>query len=321
LLGNTDYYVRHILRNRDRILGISDNFIIPMTSIEQFDTLFDKESFYRLCDEHELPYPKSIVFDFAKDNANDYQIPFDFPVFMKPSDTVEYARHDFAGKQKGYKICDRSEFSQVVRAISAGGFKGKFLLQEYIEGDDESMLVLTAYADQNSIVRAMALGKILMHDRTPERIGNYNAITHSYNERLCFKLKSFIEKIKFTGICHFDIQYDKKSNRFVIFEMNLRQGRGNLHTLASGMNLMKLVVDDYIYNRADGFFIANRPFTVSVISRAALKYCLSKTGRQVPTENFCRFTLAPYDLNPMRLYCQARWDFRVIREYLQYQKG
>lgn len=320
LFGNTDYYVRHILRNREAILKINANYIIPMTSLEQFDTLFVKESFYRLCEEHGLPYPQSVLFDFSRDNARDFLIPFEFPVFMKPSDTVEYAKYSFAGKQKGYEVRNRAEFDRVVAVVSAGGFTGKFLVQEYIGGDDASMFVVTAYADRNHTVRAMAMGNILMHDRTPELIGNYYAITQGCYEALCFQLKDFIEKIRFTGICHFDVQYDRKRDRFVIFEMNIRQGRSNLYTLAAGMNLMKLVVDDYIYGIKEDFFIANRPFTVSVVPRAALKYCLSKTGTKAPAKGFRRFALAFYDLNLIRLYCQVRWDIRVIKAYLKYNK-
>lgn len=318
LLGNTDYYVRHILRNRAQIQKISDAFIIPMTTLAQFDALFDKESFYRLCELHGLPYPKSVVFDFSKDSAADFSIPFDFPVFLKPSNTVEYNKMHFNGKQKGYKAEDRRRFEEVVRTVFAGGFRGRFLVQEYIPGDDLSMYVVTAYADQTHRVQAMAMGRILMHDRTPELIGNYFAITAACDEALCLRLKDFLEKIEFTGICHFDIQYDPRRADFVVFEMNIRQGRSNLYTLAAGMNLAELLVRDYIDGSLDGFFIADRPFTVSVLPRPALKYCLARKGLRAPSGPFYRFALAPCDWSPMRLYCQMRWDVRVMKAYLKY---
>ena len=50
LFGNTDYYVKHILNNRKSIEKISSNYIIPMTSLKQFEQLVNKNSFYKLCD-------------------------------------------------------------------------------------------------------------------------------------------------------------------------------------------------------------------------------------------------------------------------------
>ena len=49
LLGNTDYYVEHIMNNRDLIEKISSNYIIPMVDIKKFNKLFNKESIYSLC--------------------------------------------------------------------------------------------------------------------------------------------------------------------------------------------------------------------------------------------------------------------------------
>ena len=43
LLGNTDYYVEHIIKNSKKIKSISSNYIIPMKSLKQFETLVNKD--------------------------------------------------------------------------------------------------------------------------------------------------------------------------------------------------------------------------------------------------------------------------------------
>lgn len=318
LLGNTDYYVRHILKNRDKIERISSNYIIPMTSLEQFDTLVNKKKFYELCDKYGLEHPKGISFDFKKDNIEDFKVPFSYPVFIKPADSVIYSKYDFVGKQKGYKIENEKELKKILTNINASGFDDIFLIQEYIEGDDDSMFVYTCYTNKEHEVKAITAGKILMHDRTPELIGNYNAITNAYNKELSLKLKAFLESIKFTGICHFDIQYDKKNDRFVVFEINIRQGRSNYYTLASKTNLMKLIVDDYIYNKKQKFFIAKSEFTASIVPKWALKKSLKKHNQKASFKNFSRFTLAPYDRNLKRYYYQYKWDKKIIDAYFKY---
>jgi D-aspartate ligase len=159
-----------------------------------------------------------------------------------------------------------------------------------------------------------------MHDRTPELIGNYSAITNAYNEEFSLKIKNFLEKINFTGICHFDVEYDVKRKKFYVFEMNIRQGRSNFYTYASGANLMSLIVDDYIYNKNNKFYIANEKFTVSIIPKFLLKYCLKKNGKTIEPGKFYRFGISSYDRNILRYLYQAKWDYRIVKGYLKYNK-
>lgn len=320
LFGNTDFYVKHIMKNKKEILAISSNYIVPMVDLDIFNQLFCKEKFYKLCEKYDLNYPKYQVFDFKKDDPNTYQINFDYPIFIKPSDTVIYANYKFPLKQKGYKINSHEELLKVLKAIKESGYQDKFIVQEYIEGNDETMYVFTAYKSTKNKVTVVTAGKILMHDRTPELIGNYSAITNAYEEEVSLKIKNFLEKISFQGICHFDVQYDLKRKKFYIFEMNIRQGRSNLYTLASGVNLMKELVDDYIYNKANEFYIANKEFTVSIIPKFLLKYCLKKNNQVPNLNNFYRFALAKYDLNVIRFLYQIKWDYRILKGYLKYNR-
>ena len=316
LFGNTDFYVEHIMNNRERIESISNNYIIPMIKLSMFKELFCKESFYKLCEKYGLNYPKYQIFDFKKDKIDTYKVKFSYPIFIKPADTVIYSEYNFVGKQKGYKINSYNEFNEVISNITKSGFKDKFIVQEYIECDDSSMYVFTAYVSRNNKVKVITAGNILMHDRTPELIGNYSAITSAYNEEFSLQIKDFLEKIKFTGICHFDVSYDNKRKKFYVFEMNIRQGRSNLYTLYSGANLMKQIVDDYIYDKDNDFYIANNNFTISIVPKIILKMCTHKKN----FSKFYRFGLVSYDKNIFRYIYQLRWDFRIIKGFIKNNK-
>lgn len=321
LFGNTDYYARHITHNREKIMALSSQFIIPIVDEAKFDQLFNKSTFYELCEKYDLNYPKCTVFNFAEDNLDDFYMPFSFPIFAKPSNSVEYAKFNFEGKQKGYKAENMQQLAEIINTVKKSGFKDTFVFQEYIEGNDDSMFVYSAYVNRRHQVVAMTGGKILMHDRTPELIGNYNAITNAYDEGICKKLKYFLEHIDFTGICHFDIQYDEKRKDYVVFEMNIRQGRSNYYTAASGVNMPKLIVDDYIHNEETKFFIAKRPFTVSVVPKFMLKYALSKSGaKKYKIQNFYRFGLSPYDRGLKRYIYQTLWDIRTMKNFMKYNR-
>ena len=320
LLGNTDYYVEHIMNNRDLIEKISSNYIIPMVDIKMFNKLFNKESFYSLCEKYNLNYPKYQIYDFSKDKLENYKIKFDYPIFIKPADSVLYSKYEFVGKQKGYKINSYSELVKVISLISNSNYPGKFIFQEYIYGNDESMYVLTFYVSKDNKVQVATCGNILMHDRSPKLIGNYSAIKEAYLKDLSFALKDFLESIKFTGICHFDIEYDIKRKKYYIFEMNIRQGRSNFYTYASGVNLCEYLIDDYIYNKEKEFEIANKPFVVSIIPKCMLKYCLNKNKQKVKIKNFYRFSLSKYDINIIRYLYQMKWDYHIIHDYLKCNK-
>jgi len=324
LFGTNDDYVRHIIHNRAAIESQYPDYIIPMISEELFDKLDDKDSFYEMCEEYGLPYPKSVVFDCVNDDPKTFEIPFDFPIFIKPASNVIYFDFEFEGKKKGYKIDSREELLDVMGRIMKAGYPGKFVFQEYIEGDDDSMFIFSAYCDRRGKVRMTSGGRILMHDRTPELIGNYNAITGARDDGLTDRLCSFLEKIGFVGICHFDVQYDAKRGDYVVYEINIRQGRSNYYMTASGMNYATLLVEDYIqdkYKEDAPYRKADRPFIVSNVSRANLIRAVGKDRvAEVPAEFFYRFQLASYDRNFSNTVYMLRLERSIMKSYFKYNK-
>ncbi len=331
-----DDYVRHLIHNKAAIEAISSDFIVPVISEELFDRLDDKDSFYEVCEEYGLPYPGSVVFDCAAGSLDDFVIPFDYPVFIKPSSNVIYFNFEFEGKQKGYKIDSREELRDVLGRIQAAGYPDKFIIQEYVDGDDEYMFIYSAYCDKAGKVRMMSGGQILMHDRTPELIGNYNAVGNARDDELMKTLASFLERIGFTGVCHFDIQYDRNRNGYVVFEINIRQGRSNYYMTASGMNYARLMAEDYLCEdsiSANGndtadqgnadmtFAVADDPFIVSNVSRLNLARAIGKKKvLSVPHANFYRFQLAPYDKSAKNSIYMLRLERSIMRDYMKYNK-
>ncbi len=323
VFATNDDYVRHIIHNKKAIEAISEDYIVPVISEELFDRLDDKDSFYEVCEEYGLPYPKSVVFDCASDSLDDFEIPFNFPIFIKPSSNVIYFNFEFEGKQKGYKIDTPEQLREVMGRIQGAGYPDKFVFQEYVNGDDDSMFIYSAYCDSHGKVRMMSGGQILMHDRTPELIGNYNAVGPARDEKLMKLLADFLEKIGFVGICHFDVQYDENCGGYVVFEINIRQGRSNYYMTASGMNYARLLAEDYLAGEFDGkpsgYTIADRPFIVSNVSRPNLARAIGRARvHSVPRSRFFRFQLAPYDRNLRNSVYMLRLERSIMRDYMKY---
>lgn len=324
VFATNDDYVRHIIHNKKSIEAISDDFIVPVISEDLFDRLDDKDSFYEVCEEYGLPYPKTVVFDCAADNPETFNIPFDYPIFIKPSSNVIYFNFEFEGKQKGYRIDNKDQLIDIMGRIQGAGYPDKFVFQEYVDGDDDFMFIYSAYCDKHGKVRMMSGGQILMHDRTPELIGNYNAIRGARDDELMKTLAVFLEKIGFVGLCHFDIQYDRNRGGYVVFEINIRQGRSNYYMTASGMNYARLLAEDYLCDdnlTAGEYEVADRPFIVSNVSRSSLAKAIGKVkAYSVPRSSFYWFQLAPYDRSIRNRLYMMRLEKSIVRDYMKYNK-
>jgi D-aspartate ligase len=244
-------------------------YIIPyFTDRKMMDKLFNKDSFYELCEKHGLDYPKTFIYTYkGKEKLN---LPFKFPVIAKPSNTITFTEMNFVGKKKAYKLDSKEELELALKQIYDAGYTGEFLIQDYIPGDDTAMFVLNCYSDKNGKVKMMSLGRVLLEEKSPGYIGNYAAIINEENKELMDKVKKFLENIHYVGISNFDIKYDYRDKTYKFFEINLRQGRSSFYVLGSGINLAKLIVDDYINNKELKFTIAKEPFLFLIVPKMLL---------------------------------------------------
>lgn len=260
LLGCGDNYVRPIIENKNEL---ASNYIIPYIDQDLMEKLIKKESFYEMCKKYNIPYPKTFI--YHKEMENDFTLDFDFPVILKPSNSVDYFAHEFSTQKKVYKIKNREELEQVIHDIYEAGYSDTLILQDFIPGDDTYMHVMTCYSDQNGKVKLMCLGHTMLEEHTPHGIGNHAVVINEYNEALANQLKAFLEDIHYVGFSNFDIKYDERDNTYKVFEINLRQGRSNYYVTGAGYNLAKYVVEDRIYGTDTGFTIADKEHLWSMI--------------------------------------------------------
>lgn len=219
-----------------------------------------KSSFYDLCEEYGLPHPLTKCLDRDGVEAGEhYNLPFDYPVAMKPADSDEWLNIDFPGRKKAFIIQDPHELDTLIRRAYQAGYTSKMIIQDFIPGGDENMRVLNAYVDQHHRVRMMFLGQPLLEDPSPESIGNYAAIIPDYNQDIFDALKAFLEDINYSGVANFDMKYDPRDKTYKLFEINLRQGRSSYVVTLNGFNLARYFVEDLVEDSPfDGHTIFGR---------------------------------------------------------------
>ncbi len=243
LLSCAEWYTNLIVNNKDLL---EKYFVIPFSNKDLKDKLENKESFYKICEKYNLDYPKTYIVTYK--NYKKTNLPFSFPVAIKPASSTDYSKVDFKGKEKSYKAKNQEELEKIINNIYSSDYRSNIIVQDFIPGNDDTMWVMNCYSNKDGKVKMMCLGHCILEEHTPYGIGNYKALISDGNEKLYKQIKKFLEDIKYIGYSNFDFKYDYRDNKFKLFEINIRQGRSSFFTTAAGCNLAKYIVEDYILN-------------------------------------------------------------------------
>lgn len=244
LIACGDGYAELLSKHKDELSKV---FVVPYIDYDLLEKLISKEGFYEVAEKYGLPYPKTKIITMDDYKSGKYtDVPFQFPVELKPEDPVSWLNCQFEGRKKTFTIHDENEFKDIVGKIYTHGYTEDLILQDFIPGDDSNMRTLNAYVDKNHQVKMMCLGHPLLEDPTPQSIGNYMTILPAYDEKLYEQVQAFLEKLNYTGMANFDIKYDTRDGQYKFFEINLRQGRSSFYVTLNGYNLAKWYIDDYV---------------------------------------------------------------------------
>ena len=266
LIGCGDSYVALIARLKHKL---PDNIIAPYIDFEMMNDLQQKERFYQLCDRHGLDHPETFV--YRKETGMDFELPFEFPVILKPSNSVRYWECPFEGQSKIYYMADMTELKKTLGEIYGAGYDDAMIIQDTIPGKDEQMRVLTCYSDRNGKVKMMCLGHVLLEEHTPLGRGNHAVIITEPNQELMMKAKKLLEDIHYIGYSNFDIKYDTRDGKFKFFEINTRQGRSNYYVTGSGFNIAKYIVEEYVYGRELELEVATEEHLWTVLPKGVME--------------------------------------------------
>ncbi len=244
LMACGDWYVRLIVENRGEL---ERDYIIPYINLALLDKLVLKDSFYAICEEVGVPYPKTFVYDCAHPQPLEFDFPY--PVIAKPASSAAYHYAKFEGKKKVFRMADEDSLAAMLDKLGKSGYNYKFLIQDTIPGLDYNMHILTVYCDRNGKCRFFSSGHCLLEDNAAMGVGNPVAILNDVNRELMAHAKRLLEHVGYTGFANFDIKYDERDGSFRFFEINTRLGRSNFYVTGSGFNAVKWIVDDLIYEK------------------------------------------------------------------------
>lgn len=319
LIGCADHYVRLIVKNKPLL---KDKFILPYTDMDVLNNIVLKETFYELCEKHNIDFPKTHV--YKKGDDLNFKLDFDFPVILKPSDSVLYFKASFKGQYKVYTINSKEELDNTLKQIYAAGYMGNMIIQDRIPGYDNCMYDLHVFTGKNKKVQYMNLGNVLLEEHTPKGLGSNAATLTIYNEELMLKIKNLLESIGYEGWADCDFKYDKRDNKIKIFEINIRQGRSHYRNTGSGYNVAKYIVDSYVKGIDKDLLLVKEPYLWHVVPRAIVyKYVTDKekvkTAKKLARQGkVCNSLFYKKDNNPKRVFNLTLKYLNQFRKYKKY---
>ena len=323
LVPCSDYYIEYVSKNENILGKYFCNKFIPYDLLQRFGT---KEKFYQICDEFGLVYPKTVVCE-KKDRMNIADnLPFDFPVIVKPdnSNSYDYLHSEFEGKKKVFFVWSKQEYIKIITEMNKSSYDGRLIIQDFISGDDTLTRTLNCYSDNGGKVKLMCLGQPLIESYAPLELGNYAALMTDHNTEIFEKFKKFLEDICFVGFSNFDMKFDKKSGEYKLLDINPRQGRSSFFVTSAGYNLAEFLVDNCVFEKeSETVYVNTDRLWLSVPKSVIYKYvdnpeALARAKRLIKEKKYAYTLLYGKDFSLKRFLYIKRYCNKRIKEYKKY---
>ena len=295
VLGCDDVHARILSRGKKRLEAAG--VIVPYIDFELLDEITQKRRFYELCEELDMPFPKTWYFDCG--NGPD-KLPvedFTYPLIAKPSNSAKFQAATIEAKRKIYEIETPEEFQHVWETIRISDYDAELVVQDFIPGDDNAIRTLTTFSDATGDVRIVSGGVVILQDHDPTALGNPLAILGEKEDVIIEGAKRFLKHIGYRGFANFDIKYDERDGTFRFFEVNTRAGRNTYYMSLGGVNFAQIVVEEFVLGRTVEYREAYRPFLYCCVPEYVLRRSVTNIDRLAEAIATCEFTDEPYPLH------------------------
>ena len=315
VFGCGDNYVRRISMAKH---SYPENVIVPYMEFDDLYRLANKQSFYAICDQHQIEHPATFIYQEKTGGLLD--LDFDAPYIVKPANGVAWWENPFDGQRKVHLVDDISELKTLLSTIYAHGYPDEMIIQEYIPGGDSNLLVLTQYFDSIGVLRMSCAGRVLLEEHTAYGIGNSAVIISEDHLELADQLASLLAAQNYRGFACFDIKFDQRDGRYKVLEVNTRQGRGHYYVTGSGLNVARFVTEDLVYGRQLVPELSlSQPFLWYVTSLNVVRQAGIAAGMQEQVEELMRTNRAgnPLDYAADRSVQRTLWLTKYMRQQEQ----
>lgn len=324
----SDWYVRTLSQNKAEL---EQWYVVPYIDFPLLDEITQKERFYAICEELDVPYPKTWVYDCSDTQARIPVEDFTYPLIAKPSNSARYHYANIPNQKKIYTIETPEELTQLFSDLQASPYDKELIVQDLIPGADDGLRTITCFSDKDGEVRVWSTGRVLLEDHVPTAIGNPVCIMLDRNDEIAAQAAKFLKHVGYRGFSNFDVKYDPRDGSYRFFEVNTRPGRNTIYMQIGGANIVKLFVDEFVLGVPtqervacdEGLFSVVPPYVVrrSVADGQARAKALAlfKQGRAL-NPSFYKADTASHNMwariqyyNQIRKFKRWMWDVQKAR--------
>lgn len=246
VLGTGDWYARTLSKHKEEL---SEWFVVPYIDFDLLDRITQKETFYQICEELGIPYPKTWTYDCSDPDVTIPAESFAYPVIAKPSNSARYHYAEIANKKKVYTIESAAELTELFEALKASSYDRELIVQDMVPGADDALRSITCFSDASGEVRVWSTGHVLLEDHMPTAVGNPVCIMLERNDQIAEQAACFLHHVGYRGFSNFDVKYDSRDGSYRFFEVNTRPGRNTFYMTIGGVNFVTLLVEEYVLHR------------------------------------------------------------------------
>ena len=194
--------------------SFSDRFFTSTSPADVVEALIDKWKFAKLCDDTDVPRPRTQLMDRA---GSLQAAPDDVfrGAFLKPLSSGEFARRHGV---KGFTVESRSEALSLLNVLDL-----PVMLQEYIPGPPTAHYFIEGFRDRTGTIRGLLARQRLR--MFPLDLGNSSlmiSVALSDVAPAAAALTRLLEHINYRGVFSAEFKLDPRDNRFKILEVNAR---------------------------------------------------------------------------------------------------
>jgi predicted ATP-grasp superfamily ATP-dependent carboligase len=216
ILATHDLVVLHLSQQRARI---APWFRLALPAHDVVELLLDKVRFYRFAQQEGLPIPETRFLDSREDVLAAAEA-LRFPAVLKPAVRTERWRHNSA--EKVYKV--ESPKALLERYDQVCSWSDMLLVQEWIEGGEDSLYSCNAYFDAHARPIATFVARKLR--QWPPYAGSSCLGEECRNDEVLQTTLRLFESVGFHGLAYLEMKRDARTGRHYILEPNIGRATG-----------------------------------------------------------------------------------------------
>ncbi|HEU5235302.1 MAG TPA: ATP-grasp domain-containing protein [Terriglobales bacterium] len=231
LIPSTDYAAIFIADHAEKLRRW---FLFPEQSSDLLSKLYSKWEMYLLAKRIGVPTVETLL-PRTREDVLHFAQTMRFPVVLKAIDGTRLSR--YCGK-KMFIVHRIDELLHLYDSLE-DPVSPNLILQEYIDGEDDSVWMFNGYFNQRSECIAAFTGKKL---RQCPAFSGYTCLGVCLaNPVVQETATQFLRALNYNGLVDIDFRYDQRDGQYKILDVNPRIGATfQLFTAQNGMDLVRL---------------------------------------------------------------------------------